>query len=515
MMYRWKWLACGLFLLTASLPVLSQPRAPVAVPEFTGAPARTDSPMFGGTPQRNMVNTVDKNIPIDWSVEEGKLKNIKWIATMGTKCYGGPVIAEGKIFVGTNNKNPRDKKVTGDLAVLMCFNEADGKFLWQITHDIPADGIFNEARPIGLCSTPIVETGKIYYTTPGAEVICADTNGKVLWRYDMMKELKVVPFHLANCSPVIVGELLMIVTSNGVDEEGKVHSPKAPSFIALKKDKGTLAWQSNLPGDKIIEGQWSNPAVAVVNGKQQVIFPGGDAFIYGLDPENGKMIWKCDCNPQRKKKVDSGEINPYIISTPVIVGDRLYVGLGIFPDHGASLPFSQFLCLDVTKKGDASPKTLNAKDPANKDSALVWSMGGELNPVPKKGRRVYFGKTISTASVSDGLVYITEEVGFLHCIDAKTGQRYWEHDFRENVWGSPYCVDGKVYVGTVSGDIFVFAQGKECKYYAEGKLHTPKKSQDVKAVANMEDNVESTPVVANGVLYIATRSKLYAIANGK
>src|SRR6185437_12848151 len=105
---------------------------------------------------------------------------------------------------------------------------------------------------------------------------------------------------------------------NGVDEEGKVTSPKAPSFIALHKDTGKLAWQSALPGDRIVEGQWSNPSVAVVNGKTQVIFPGGDTFLYGLDPADGKMIWKCDCNPQRKKKVEGGEINPYIISTPVI-----------------------------------------------------------------------------------------------------------------------------------------------------------------------------------------------------
>src|SRR5689334_15905701 len=62
--------------------------------------ARTDAPMFGGTPQRNMINTIDKNVPVLWSTEEGKLKNIKWIAELGSKAFGGPVIANGKVYVG-------------------------------------------------------------------------------------------------------------------------------------------------------------------------------------------------------------------------------------------------------------------------------------------------------------------------------------------------------------------------------------------------------------------------------
>src|SRR5207244_11393189 len=96
-------------------------------------------PMFGGTPERNMANVVDKNIATTWSTEEGKRKNIKWLAELGSYAYGGPVVADGKVLVGTNNAAPRDPKNKGkDKAVVMAFNEAEGKFLWQIVHDIPA-----------------------------------------------------------------------------------------------------------------------------------------------------------------------------------------------------------------------------------------------------------------------------------------------------------------------------------------------------------------------------------------
>lgn len=456
--------------------------------------APTTWPMFGGTPQRNMVNTVDKDIPIKWSIEEGKQDKIKWVANLGDNAYGGPVVAEGKVFIGTNNSKPRDPKIDGVRAVVMCFNEADGKFLWQTLHDYPDNPLFNEGKPSGLCSTPVVEDGFHYYVTPGCVVVCAkNADGKIAWSYDMMKLHDVVPFHLSNCSPLIVGDHVMIVSGNGVDEEGKVHSPKAPSFLAIHKKTGKLVWSSSLPGDKIIEGQWSNPVVAVVKGKQQVIFPGGDAFLYSFDPADGKLIWKCDCNPERGK--EKGVAN-YMVATPVVVDDKLYLGMGVYPEHPSRPKASWFICLDVTKTGDVSPKSYDVKDAANKGSALVWAFGGLIEPRPARGRQARFGTTISTAAVHDGLIYIPEETGYLHCLDAKTGQRLWDHDFKTAIWGSAFCVDGKVYVGTEDGEVVIFAQGRAAK---------------VLATVGMEERIHSTPVVAGGVLYVATRSKLYAI----
>lgn len=464
-------------------------------------PATGDWPLFGGTLQRNMANTTDKNIPIDWSVEEGKQKHIKWQAQLGSKCYGGPVVADGKVFVGTNNGNPRDPKITGQRAVLMAFSEADGKFLWQIAHDYPTDELFHEAIPVGLCSTPAVEGKRVYYVTPACEVICANTaDGKIDWRFDMMKELKVVPYHCSNCSPLVVGDLVVVVTGNGVNNEGKVVSPKAPSFVAFNKTTGKIVWQSDLPSAATIEGQWSNPAIAEVNGKTLAIIPGGDAYLYGLELDSGKMVWKFNCQPQRAGKEDDRATPNYMIATPVIHDNKAYIGLGVYPEHPSGPPFSHLLCVDITKSGDVSSKTLDHKDAKNAGSALVWSYGGKIEPTPKKGRRVLFGRTISTCAIHDGLVYIAEEQGYMHCLDAKTGQKYWDHDFKAGIWGSAYYVDGKVYIGTEDGEIVIFKAGKKREEIAK---------------IDMGETVASTPVVARGVLYVATKSKLYAIAEKK
>lgn len=455
-----------------------------------------DWPMYGGSSQRNMANLVEKNIATEWSVEEGKQKNIKWSAELGTYAYGGPVIARGKVYIGTNNAKPRDPKMTGkNKAVLMAFNEADGKFLWQIVHDIPDAPIFQMVLGYGLLSTPTIDGDRIYYVTPSCEVICAGADdGQVKWRYDMMKELKVVPFHCGNCAPLVVGARVFLVTSNG-NEDGKIASPKAPSFIALDKTKGTLLWQSNLPGTALLEGQWSNPTLAKINGKEQVIFPGGDAVIYGLEPETGKMIWKFQCNPGPRAP---GVTLNYPIATPVVYDNKVFLALGVYPDHPMPTRTSYLLCVDATKTGDVSPKSLDPKAAAG--SALVWAYGGAVEPKPAKGRRAVFGPTLSTAAIHNDLVYISEEAGYMHCLDAKTGQKYWEHDFKAGLWGSPYYVDGKVYQGIDDGSVVVFEAGKTHKVIRQ---------------MDMEETVQGTPAAANGVLYVATKSKLFAIAEKK
>jgi outer membrane protein assembly factor BamB len=474
-------------------------------------PGKSDSPMFGGTPQRNMVNTIDKNVPTDFSIKAGEEKNVKWSALLGNKAYGGPVIAAGRVYVGTNNANPRDPKDLKDnptedqeaIAVLMVFDEKDGKFLWQLKHKCPPDALFNDARKMGLCSTPCVDAGLVYYTTPGCVLVCADTKGKIVWQYDMMKELKVAPYHLGNCSPLVAGDLVFVITGNGIeDESGKVRDAAVPSFAAFDKRTGKLAWKSDLPGENIVEGQWSNPVLGSVGGKPQVIFPAGDSVLYSFEPTTGKLLWKFDCQPVKpEKKGDEKPIRNYFISTPVVVGDRLYVGLGVYPGgHPNPTKFSHVVCVDITKSGDVSPKNLDARDPANKDSALVWAYGGEVVPRPKSGRRVFFEKTISTCAVVDGLVYIAEEGGYIHCLDAKTGQQLWDDDLKDSIWGSPYWVDGKVFLSTESGTMNIYAAGRK---------------KNVVNSLELEPTIHSTPVVANGVLYIMTNSKLYAIAEKK
>src|SRR4029077_603449 len=105
----------------------------------------------------------------------------------------------------------------------------------------------------------------------------------------------------------------------------------------------------------------------------------------------------------------------------------------------------------------------------------------------ESGRDYVFGRTISTCAIHDGLVYAAEMDGFLHCLDAQTGQKYWEHDLKAEIWGSPSWADGKVYLGAEDGDVYVFAHGKTKKLLGQ---------------IAMEQPIKGTPVAVGSVLYV-------------
>ncbi len=94
----------------------------------------------------------------------------------------------------------------------------------------------------------------------------------------------------------------------------------------------------------------------------------------------------------------------------------------------------------------------------NPNSAVFWhTPRGQLSPemAEKLERNFAFGGTLSTCVVHEGLVYAPEMDGYLHCLDAKTGAMYWRQDLHDDIWGSPLWVDGKVYLGTTDGAVWI------------------------------------------------------------
>jgi outer membrane protein assembly factor BamB len=313
-------------------------------------------------PTRNMVNLIERDLPTHWSAApDEKPKNIKWSIDLGTKTFGSPVVADGRIFVATNNGRPRDKAVKGKKAVLMALRESDGKFLWQIAHDCPDCSVYCPGDAHLLMCTPTVDGERIYYATPVGEIICAAcANGKILWRHHALKDLKEPPSYRCAASPLVFGDLVFVTNGNGVDEGDQLVAPKAPCFLALNKQTGKVVWESRLASANIIVGQWSSPTVAVVNGSPQVIYAGGDGVIYGFEPATGKLLWQCDCLPTRKKREPFGPIDNYFVGNPVVVGTRLYIGMGVHPDHQHTPRASWFLCLNLGLRGDVSLKSYDA-----------------------------------------------------------------------------------------------------------------------------------------------------------
>ncbi|MBM3774668.1 MAG: pyrrolo-quinoline quinone [Acidobacteria bacterium] len=462
---------------------------PVLCPGLLTSSLAADWPMWGGRPDRNMISGI-KGLPSAWEINTKK--NIRWMAALGSQTYGNPVVAGGLVLVGTNNEAPRDPKQMGDRGVLMAFRESDGEFLWQSTHEKLATGRVNDWPFQGVCSSPLVENEVVYYVSNRGEVLALDRQGfrdkendgpfkeerltserdaDILWKFDMIEEVGAFPHNMSNSSPVSWGELIFVSTSNGQDESHvNVPSPKAPAIIALDKRTGKLVWEDNPVGERVLHGQWSSAAAGVIGGVAQVVIGQGDGWVRSYEAASGKRLWEFDLNP--KDSVWPKTRNE-VISTPVIYQDRVYIANGQDPEHGEGV--GHLYAIDATKRGDITK------------TGQVWHYD--------KIRR-----SISTGAIADGLLYYADFSGFLHCLDVATGKPYWVHDMLAAVWGSPLVADGKVYLGDEDGDVVVLQHGKTKKVLAEN---------------NLGSSVYSTPVPANGALFIANRNQLYALAEAE
>jgi outer membrane protein assembly factor BamB len=156
-------------------------------------------------------------------------------------------------------------------------------------------------------------------------------------------------------------------------------------------------------------------------------------------------------------------------ATPVVWKNRIYTAVGQDPEHGEGV--GNLSCIDATQTGDVTK------------TAKIWSYD-----------KIH--RSLSTVSITpDGLLFVGDFSGYLHCLDAETGKVYWVHDLKAHIWGSTMVADGKVYLGTEDGDLIVFAASKEKK---------------ILSTTNVGSAIYGTPVVANGVIYVQSNTHLFA-----
>lgn len=497
------------------------------------------SQLFGSYLRNNV--TDQKNIPLKWDVESGE--NVRWSMELGSETYGNPVIVNGKVYVGTNNGAGYLERYPSnvDLGVLLCFDEKTGKFLWQHSNEKLPTGRVHDWPQQGICSAPLADGDRLWYVSSRGEVVCLDADGfmdgendgakdepnenkneaDVIWAYNMMTDLGVSQHNMCSCSLTGVGNYLFVNTSNGVDE-GHINLPndKAPSFLCMDRTTGEVLWKDSSPGKNVLHGQWSSPAYAELGGVGQVLFGGGDGYLYSFDVkgENGKakLLWKFDCNPKESfYNLTGSATRNHIIGTPVVYDGLVYIAVGEDPEHGEGN--GHLWCIDPTKRGDVSPTLVyNSKDKDapishkriqalveedgdfqrdNPNSAAVWHYIGS----DPEEFETSMHRTCGTVAIKDDILFIADFSGVFHCVDAKTGKAHWTYDMFAASWASPLIVEDRVYISDEDGDIAIFEVSKE---------------QEMIDEINMDSAVYTTPVAANNTLFIANRNKIFAIAEG-
>jgi len=498
-------------------PRLAAALSAVACCSFAAAAA--DQPQWGEAWSRNMVSS-EKGLPESFDPATGR--NIKWSDALGTEAHSSPVIAHGRVYIGTNNGNPRDPKHRGDRGVLMCFDEQSGALLWQLVVPKRDEDVYFDWPNSGISSPATLEDNRVYIVSNRGEVLCLDALGlangndgpfrsegahmtphgvspaltpgpldaDILWLFNLTTGAGIWSHDAAHSSILIDGDYLYLNSGTGVDNTHKrIRTPDAPSLVVLDKHTGRLvARDYEHIAPNIFHSTWCAPSLGEINGRRFIFFGGGNGILYAFDAlpktlpgsKSGEVlglnkVWQFDFDPDAPKtnvqrfntNRQEGPSNFY--GMPVFFHNRIYLPGGGDIWWGKTQAWLK--CIDAAGKGDIT------------SNGLVWSYRLEKH-------------VMGTPAVAEGLVFIADCGRRFHCVDSDTGQVCWTHDIEGEAWASPLAVDGKVYIGTRSGMFYVFKLSREKTLLSSCNLGQP---------------ISSTAAAANGVLFVATMNRLYAL----
>jgi outer membrane protein assembly factor BamB len=488
----------------------------LAMAAFVYSASASDQPQWGEKGSRNMISS-ERGLPESFNPATGR--NVRWRAQIGTESHGTPIVAGGRVYIGTNNGHPRDPHHQGDRGVLMCFDEKDGHLLWQLVVPKREEDPYMDWPKSGLSSPVTVEGDRVYAMSSRGEVMCLDPKGMangnkgpyldeglhmvpkgearmepgpldadILWSFNLTSEAGIWSHDGAHSSILIHGDYLYVNSGTGVDNtHRKIRTPDAPSLIVIDKRTGKMvARDQEKIAPRIFHCTWSAPSLGTVNGRTLIFFCGGDGIVYAFEPVSKapakgevaplKKVWQFRFDPSGP----SAEVHRFttnrkegpsnIYGMPVFIDGKIFVAGGGDIFWGKNEAWIK--CIRADLQGDVTEK------------AEVWSYALEKH-------------VMATPAIKDDLLFISDCGRRIHCLDARTGKPHWTHDIKGESWASPYIADGKVYLGTRAGEFYVFAASREKKLLNQQSLVTP---------------ISATTTAANGTLYLSTMTDLFALS---
>src|SRR3954452_7158107 len=340
---------------------------------------------------------------------------VRWRAPVGAG-YAGPAVAGGRVFVidwvaAPEAKTPQDPfqraKLPGVERVL-CFNEADGKPLWEHKYDCP----YTVSYAAGPRTTPTVDGDRVYTLGAEGHLNCLNVaDGNVIWSARLGDE-GATPMWGYSAHPLVDGDRLICVTAR-----------KDAHLTAFNKKTGEVIWKALSAKDP----GYSPPVIYEAAGRRQLISWHPEA-VNSVDPESGKLYWRVPFGPAQ---------NSVTIMTPQLLrdgklGDLLFV----------STQYEGGLMLKLGK-GDKGEPTAD----------VLWK-GGPADIQKGNGLRIL----IPSPVMRDGEIYGVSARGELRCIDAATGNRRWEtaaattYDAGPQSWATAFLTP----IGE-TGDRFILA----------------------------------------------------------
>ncbi len=374
-------------------------------------------------------------IPAKWSEQD-----YNWKIELPGSGHASPVVWADKVFVTCVD----EKALRG---TLLCVSASDGRELWRKEYSL--DKVAMNARNSYASATPALDADHIYLVWPGVEeaVLAAlRHDGREVWTAGLPG---VHARHGAGSSPIVVGEHVIISREHDV----KSGVDLASAWLALSREDGQVRWRYVHPENA--NGSYSTPCLyRDRQGRDLLVFTSNSHGIAAVDPETGTLQWKT-----------TAALPARVVSSPVLAGELIVATCG---------------------QGGRGVR-LAAVKPAGDDASDVTEVyaleRGVVSYVP-------------TAVVHAGLLFLFHDQGTVSCLRSTTGDALWSEKPAGGYYGSPVCVDGRLYCITVDGDVVVLKAGP---------------AYELMAVNALGEKSHATPAVADGRLYLRTFRHLISI----
>lgn len=426
---------------------------------FSTAPAQ-NWPQFRGPGATGVAEGSPQ--PVKWDAST-KL-NVRWKTPIPGLSHSSPVVWGNKIFVTTAVSSAKDETrfgLYGDVAPVKddpahtwkvyAIDKQKGTILWERVAYTGIPKVKRHPKSSHAASTPATD-GKYVIALFGSEGLYAyDLNGKLLWKQDLgvldAGWFYDVDYQWEYASSPIIYKNLVIIQAD----------IQKNSFIAAYDIKnGKLVWKTPREGE--LPG-WGSPTVYEGKTRAELVTAGAKA-IRGYDPITGKELWKL------------GPMSEIATPTPFAAHDLIFVTSGY-------RPVQPIYAIKPGASGDLTMK----KDQASSEF-IAWSKerGGPYMPTP-----IVYGD----------LFYTCSNNGVLTAYNAKTGERVYQ----ERLGGtggaftsSPVASDGKIYLSSEDGDVFVVKAGPKYELLSKNPVG---------------EVIMATPAISDGLVIVRTVSHLF------
>ena len=367
-----------------------------------------------------------------------------------------PVVLDGRVFV--TGRAGRDVTEQEQVAA---FDAATGELLWEDRFNVFHTTIpFNRVGWASPAADP--QTGRLFVHGVQGLFRCYDRDGELLWERSLTEEFGRISGYGGRVqTPVVAGRLVIL---NFLSSGWGAHGVPRDRYFAFDKETGEVVWVS-APGGRPLDTTYSTPVVADIGGQRLVVAGNADGSVYAMRLATGEKLWGF--------RLSRRGLNAAV----VVGGDRVYASHGEENVDGNTM--GRVVCIDGGGRGDVT------------ETHELWRydvLSGYASP-----------------ALADGVLYVIDNSGNLHALDAGSGQRRWHRNLGTVGRGSPVAADGKLYATTVNGRFHILRAGE-----ADSELLD---SDQVLAADGGPAEIFGSPAVAGGRVYFTTDEGLYCLGH--